>query len=133
MYVFRVLRGVVCLIFCVLLVLLVPSSAWSVGVKPGPSVRLALSLDHCGSSGDEPPVEEPHVCVTATETATATATATVTETVVEQGEATCGSGDLPPCAVQLDEGDDPWLLVACGLGVCMLGAILVTAWGQAGD
>lgn len=67
---------------------------------------------------------------TATETATVESTVTVTETVVEQGEPTCGSGDLPPCAVALDEGNDPWILVTAGLLVSLGAATLATLWGK---
>lgn len=60
-------------------------------------------------------------------------TETVTETVVEQGEATCGSGDLPPCRVDLPPESEAWMLLAGGLSVALLGALLVTTWGNSGD
>lgn len=130
---YRVLRGIGWVICSVLLVLLVPSSAWPATDAHGLSAVSSRSVDHCGTSGEEPPPEEPHVCVTATETATATATATVTETVTVQGEETCGSGELPPCVVTLPPDVEGWMLAAGGLGVALLAALLVTTWGNSGD
>ena len=68
---------------------------------------------------------------------TATVTETVTETVQVESDA-CGGPVTPPCDVRVPPESELWylltaLLLAAGLIVAVVSALLVTTWGSSGD